>query len=135
MTDTPADVAAKLEARADGLEATIPMLRAMDAANKATRAASDAALDRAAASMLRECAEREKALREALEPIAEAMKWEEAEGNFGASFMPDAPAERFRDEVELRIVAWWGKDWELESADTFCTLGDLRRAAKALEGK
>ena len=69
MTDTPGDMAAKLEARADGLEATIPMLRAMDAANKATRAASDAALDRAAASMLRECAEREKALREALQGV------------------------------------------------------------------
>lgn len=69
----------------------------------------------------------------ALKPFAEAMAWEETEGNFGVQFMPDAPAERFRDEVGLRFVAWWGKDWELESADTFCTFGDLRNARAALE--
>lgn len=78
---------------------------------------------------------RERVLVEALKPIAEAMKWEETEGNFGAAFLPAAPVERFRDEVELRIVAWWGQDWELESADTFCTLGDLRRVAKVMETK
>jgi hypothetical protein len=74
-------------------------------------------------------------LREALKPFADGIKWEEAEGNFGPVFMMDAPTQHFRDEVDLRFVAWWGKDEELESADTFCTLGDLRRARAALTGE
>lgn len=78
--------------------------------------------------------ERVRVLEEALKPFADAIEWEEAEGNFGVLFMEGAPAQRFRDEVELRFVAWWGKDEELESADTFCTLGDLRRAARVLKG-
>lgn len=89
---------------------------------------------RAAAALIRAQAERVRVLEEALKPFADAIEWEEAEGNFGVLFMEGAPAQRFRDEVELRFVAWWGKDEELESADTFCTLGDLRRAARALKG-
>jgi hypothetical protein len=79
-------------------------------------------------------AERVRVLESALKPFAEAIEWEEAEGNFGPVFMIDAPTQSFRDDVELRFVAWWGKDEELESADTFCTLGDLRRAARVLKG-
>ncbi len=124
----PGDVAERLEAKAEQHRFAASQSSLGDGSPY-----KDAAeLFEAAASLIRAQSERERVLVEALKPFADAIAWEEAEGNFGPVFMAEAPAQHFRDDVELRFVAWWGKDEELESADTFCTLGDLRRALKAI---
>ena len=115
MTDTPGDVAAKLEEALavvesfDGGRAIQVGLGTYDSKQ------IDISLRdlRAAASLLRELSEREKALREALEPFAEAGK------------------------VKLCGDDFWTDDKSIQNTDVafYVKFGDLRRAAKALEAK
>lgn len=116
MTDTPGDVAARLEAWAqERADAALHHASRGDY-SIAGKCEADEDRLRAAASLIRDMGEREKALREALEPFAK----------FANALNKETP-----DKISLGLYAGGDMFFGPDSG----TVGDLRRAAKALEAK